>query len=204
MTQRQIFGCFCILLGGAMVGIVGGILLGQYRSAEAAGDRADALLAVVETARRSDTSGTDLNISKNQGRDGYEPTVLSESVDGCDCIGTLSFPSLDLVLPVFWDCTETLLKTAPCRQHGSAETHDFVIAGHNYRRHFKRLRELALGERLYFTAIDRKEYQYTVEAFETLLPTDWDRLLSGDWDLSLYTCTSGGEKRLVVRCILDS
>ena len=202
--QRRIFGWFCILLGGAMVGIVGGILLEQYRYAETAGERADALLAAVETVRRSDTSETILSRSEIQDRDGSQPSVLSESVDGYDCIGTLSFPSLDLVLPVLWDCTDALLETAPCRQHGSAETHDFVIAGHNYRRHFKRLRELAIGDRLYFTDIERKEYHYTVEAFETLLPTEWDRLLSGDWDLSLYTCTSGGEKRLVVRCILDS
>ena len=30
--------------------------------------------------------------------------------------------------------------------------------------------------------------------------TDVDGMLSGGWDLSLYTCTYGGRARLTVRC----
>ena len=34
---------------------------------------------------------------------------------------------------------------------------------------------------------------------EQILP-DVEGMLSGDWPLSLYTCTFGGQSRLTVRC----
>ena len=34
---------------------------------------------------------------------------------------------------------------------------------------------------------------------ETLEPTDEEAMTSGDWDLTLFTCTPGGQTRVTVR-----
>ena len=38
------------------------------------------------------------------------------------------------------------------------------------------------------------------EDTEVIDGTDIDGMISGGWDLSLYTCTYGGEARFTVRC----
>ena len=35
---------------------------------------------------------------------------------------------------------------------------------------------------------------------ETLNPMDAEGMEAGDWDLTLFTCTYGGRKRVTVRC----
>lgn len=53
-----------------------------------------------------------------------------------------------------------------------------------------------------FTAVSGDVYEYEVEKVETLNPYAVDEMLSGDWDLTLFTCTYGGRKRVTVRCSL--
>ena len=38
---------------------------------------------------------------------------------------------------------------------------------------------------------------------ETLMPTAVEEMESGDWDLTLFTCTVGGRTRVAVRCALS-
>ena len=42
--------------------------------------------------------------------------------------------------------------------------------------------------------------RYIVEVIEVLDGTAVEEMITGDWDLSLYTCTYGGKSRLTVRC----
>ena len=35
---------------------------------------------------------------------------------------------------------------------------------------------------------------------EVLAPTDIEGMESGDWDLTMFTCTIGGKSRVTVRC----
>jgi sortase A len=41
-----------------------------------------------------------------------------------------------------------------------------------------------------------------VADLETLEPTDIEGMTTGDWDLTLFTCTYGNRYRLAVRCFL--
>ena len=75
-----------------------------------------------------------------------------------------------------------------------------VIAGHNYSGHFGTLKNLAPGDALSFTDIDGNVFSYTVVELETLPPYAVEEMTSGDWDLTLFTCTVGGQSRLAVRC----
>lgn len=125
------------------------------------------------------------------------PTVL---IDGNECIGTLDFPTLDLTLPVMSDWDYDKLKSAPCRYAGTVYQSGFVIAGHNYRKHFGPLNRIQVGDAVIFTDVNGNEYSYQVAEMQVLEPTAIEDMLSDNWDLSLFTCTLGGQTRLTVRC----
>lgn len=127
-----------------------------------------------------------------------------ENIDGRDYIGTLEIPSLDLVLPVLGNWNYPNLRVAPCRYTGSAYQGNLIIAAHNYPSHFGNLKHLQEGEMVRFTDVDGNRFTYQVVVRETLEPTAIDEMQSeedGAWDLTLFTCTIGGQSRVTVRCV---
>lgn len=126
-----------------------------------------------------------------------EMTVVE--IDGYGYIGYLSIPKLGLELPVMAEWDYERLRIAPCRQFGSTRSRDLVIAGHNYDRHFGRLNQLEYGDLAVFTDMDGVSVLYVLSEIETLQPTQVDELKGGEWDMTLYTCTYGGQSRVVGR-----
>lgn len=124
-------------------------------------------------------------------------------VDGENYIGVLEIPSLDLSLPVQQEWSYSRLKSAPCRYAGSFLDDSMVIAGHNYRRHFGGLRNLQVGDSISFTAADGTAYAYIVNEIQVLDGTAVDQMVSGEWDLTLFTCTYDGRSRVTVRCVRE-
>lgn len=122
-------------------------------------------------------------------------------VDGYRYIGTISIPSLELELPVMEEWSDTKLRKAPCRYSGSAYLDNMVIAAHNYRNHFGRLKNIAMGEEVIFTDNDGNLFRYEAAEMETLGKYDVEEMTSGDWDLTLFTCTYGGKSRVTLRCL---
>lgn len=125
------------------------------------------------------------------------PTV---EVDGNFYIGILEIHALELSLPVISEWNDTRLKQAPCRYKGSVYLDNLIIAGHNYKKHFGGLKNLQIGDTITFTDMDEYCFSYTVTALEELDGTAIEAMESGDWDLTLFTCTIGGKKRVTVRC----
>lgn len=121
-------------------------------------------------------------------------------IDGYSYIGYLSIPSLDLELPVMADWDYTRLKIAPCRYAGSVRGEDLVIMAHNYTKHFGGLFDLTEGDSVFFTDMDGVTTSYTVVAQDILDPTAVEEMTSGDFDLTLFTCTYGGKSRVTVYC----
>lgn len=121
-------------------------------------------------------------------------------VDGYACIGVLWIPSLDLELPVITETSKKALKLAPCRFSGSAYQNDLVIGAHNYSTHFGKIGDLPYGSAVEFTDLDGNVFLYRVADIEILQPNQAEELCSGQWPLTLYTCTYGGRTRIVVRC----
>lgn len=127
-----------------------------------------------------------------------------ETIDGLDYIGTLEIPSLDLELPVLSEWNYPNLRVAPCRYVGSAYQGNLIIAAHNYPSHFGNLKHLQEGEMVRFTDVDGNRFTYKVVVRETLEPTAIEEMQSeeeGAWDLTLFTCTIGGQSRVTVRCV---
>lgn len=107
---------------------------------------------------------------------------------------------IDLKLPVLSEWSYLLLKKAPCRYSGSAYLDNLVIVAHNYRTHFGKLKELEVGTEVIFTDAAGNRFEYKVAAVEALTPQSVEDMTSGEWALSLFTCTLDGKSRVTVRC----
>ena len=91
------------------------------------------------------------------------------------------------------------MKVAPCRYSGSLYQDNLIICAHNYASHFGKLKNLQLGDTVLFTDMDENVVTFQMVERETLAPTDVEGMKSGDWDLTLFTCTVGGQTRVTIR-----
>ncbi len=200
MARNRRRGSTCILIGvllliGAL-GLTGYNLWDENRAGVAAAGAAHALRAQTPPAVPPEDPEyviPDYLIDPRA-------SMPTAEVEGYDYIGVLSIPVLDLELPVMDSWSYPQLKLSPCRYEGSAYTGDLIIAAHNYQRHFGRLKTLQAGDTVVFTDAAGSVFTYTVSGLEQLLPSQGKEMREGDWDLTLFTCTVGGQQRVTVRC----
>ena len=126
------------------------------------------------------------------------PEYTLSSLGDVACIGILEIPALDLELPVISSWSYSSLRLAPCRY--SAYKGDLVIAAHNYQSHFGGLRTLPEGSEVFFTDAVGNRFSYYVAVTEALTPWSVDDMTSGEWPLTLFTCTLDSQNRVTVRC----
>lgn len=119
-------------------------------------------------------------------------------------MGILKIPSLGLTLPIQRDYSLPLLKNALCRFTGDGNISRLVICGHNYSRFFKNLKNVKKGDTVLLTDMSGRTYRFAVSGVLVVAANDWNALKTGDWDMTLFTCTVGGLKRVLVRCALVS
>lgn len=124
-----------------------------------------------------------------------------QEIDGYQYIGVLSVPSVDMELPVIDQWSYSGAAVAPCRYSGSAYLDNMVIAAHNHWGHFgPLLNNIRLDDTVIFMDVDGNVFEYRVVEFEVLKPTQIDEMITGDWDLTLFTCSIGMQTRMAVRC----
>ena len=121
-------------------------------------------------------------------------------INGYGYIGYLNIPSIELELPVMSEWDYDRLKIPPCRYTGSVKGEDLVIMAHNYAMHFGQLKALSEGDEVIFVDMDGNVIHYEVKAKDILDPTAIEEITSGDFDLTLFTCTYGGAQRVTVYC----
>lgn len=123
-----------------------------------------------------------------------------QEIDGVEYIGRLEIPALELSLPIISEWSYPNLKLSPCRYQGSAYMDNLVLAGHNYPSHFGSLKNLYMDDEIIFTDMDGNIFRYKVVEQEILAATAIEEMKSGNWDLTLFTCTIGGKSRMAIRC----
>lgn len=133
-----------------------------------------------------------------------DEAMLVVSIDSYDYAGQLEIPDQDLVLSVLSELTYPGLKISPARYSGNIYNNNLIIGAHNYDRHFGRLKYLSAGDEIIFTDMAGNVFYYTVTTVDTLGPYESDKLVSENPGLTLFTCTYGGQSRVVVRCELDT
>lgn len=150
-----------------------------------------------------------LDISRSKAEwDGLQPDYIvapemempKKSVGEYAYIGLLEIPSLGVNLPVIDEWSYPALKAAPCRYSGTAYQDDLVIAAHNYKGHFGKIKSLQAGESVFFTDMDGNLFSYEVVSMEVLKDTAVEEMTDSAYDLTLFTCTYGGQSRVTIRC----
>lgn len=208
-----------VLLAAGAVLIGSALLLLFHNNAEdrTAGQEAERLLVDVQSAIAVRTTATPPNHSapeSNSAQSGTEvPTETDAPVqsdapeempivnlDGERYIGILDIPKLGLSLPIMADWNETRLRRTPCRQFGSLTEENLVIAGHNYRAHFARLRSMQPGDTVTFLNMNGVTHSFRVNHVEILPEDAVEAVQNSGYPLTLYTCTTGAEERVVVFC----
>ena len=170
-----------------------------YASQEVLGELEQTLNASIEEKAKSDTVALQPELDPTQ-----EMTVTE--LNGWDYIGYLSIPSIGLELPVMSQWSYAGLKIAPGRYSGSTYADNMVVCAHNYAKHFSPIKWLTEGAQVYFTDMDGMRWTYEVSYVENLQPTQIEEMTekteeSDEWDLTLFTCTTGGSARCAVRCV---
>ncbi len=197
MSRRRRIGTVCIAAGIILLLAALGLLIYNRWDSERAGREVAEVQDALKEAEEERTPSYDGELQPDVPEDGIMPTI---TIDGNEYIGTLSVPRFGLELPVMNEWSYPGLKIAPGRYVGSVWTNDLVICGHNYERHFGNLRYLEVGDPITFTDVLGNVFDYTVEEVLILQPTAVDEMITGDWDLTLFTCTIGGRTRVTVRC----
>lgn len=203
MTRKRIRrvtaigGALCIL--GAL-GFVGSNLHRSTESGREAGAVLEELLPVVYANAQEATTVPAQTLAPETEPTAPVPEMPTQTVNGWDYIGYLSIPSLELTLPIQSQWSYEGFRVAPGRFAGSTYSKDLVLAAHNYPQHFGHIGDLQPGDTVCFTDMDGHVTHYRVAALETLAPEDVEGMLSGEYDLTLFTCTVGGKSRVTVRC----
>ena len=204
-----------LLLSAAILTSLNFIEDGQ--AGEAAGNALEQLLLAErdarDAARRASSETSDEPAADSSGIT-LDPVYLNDNtstpegempvieIDGYDYIGVLQIPSLDLTLPVISDWSYPALQIAPCRYEGSAYDGGMVIAGHNFDSHFGKLSQLESGDEIKFIDLSGNTFTYAVAETEVLEATAIEEMVTGGWDLTLFTCTLSGQTRFTVRATL--
>ena len=211
---RKKTGTVCMILGALLLLGAAALIYQNQREEAAAGQEAAAVLEQLQAELNAEGAG--LILPESTAADGAlsftpspEQTEASDSeplpemptltIGGQKYIGYLELPTLGLTLPIMSSWSYSKLRIAPCRYWGSVYDNSMVILGHNYLDHFGRLKSLELGDPIQFVDADGNIYRYEVVQQETLEKTDVDAMLDSPYDLTLFTCAHGGERRITVR-----
>lgn len=198
--MRKKIGVLCLMLGAVLLLSAAGLVLYNRAEDSLAGEAAQTVLDTLQE-ELSDGVQPEFKVEYTDPAEETAETMATMEIDGYSYIGYLSIPALELELPVMEDWDYTRMKTAPCRYSGSYLEGDLVIAAHNYQRHFGGIKSLQPGDAVCFTDVEGNEYNYSVASVEVLEPYDVPEMTESEFDLTLFTCTYGGESRVTVRCV---
>ena len=140
---------------------------------------------------------------------GQAPTTIEYTTDtgiSYSVESILNIPRLEINYPVISDWSEELLKISVNKYWGPKpnEVGNYCIVGHNYKsgKMFGRLGEITNGDIIELTDISGRTIKYAVYDRYVVDPTDTactSQLTGGKKELTLITCKTYGQQRLVVK-----
>lgn len=61
---------------------------------------------------------------------------------------------------------------------------------------------LDIGSKIWFIDVEGNRFEYKVSDIEIIKGTNVKQMEKGKWDMTLFTCTYGGQNRMALRCTL--
>lgn len=189
MSKKQ-FGTILMILGLVLVLAASSLIAYNIWDEKRANDILTQVLDELDALEGGETSELEMDMP-----------ILT--LDSGTYIGVLEIPVLGLRLPVMKEWNYPKLKISPCRYSGSVYTNDMVVVAHNYRSHFGTLNQLQPADDIWFIDMNGNRFHYKVAEIESVMPTEIEHMITGDWDLTLFTCNYSGRARVTVRCNLN-
>ena len=203
--KRSRFGSFLILLGLLCVAGAVGLTIYNYWDANRAEKASSEIVKKMDEQMGGEEDDEEPILLEDE-EFRKMPTIM---IDGYEYIGKLQIPSLSLDLPVMMEWDYDRLKISPCRYSGSYFSNDLVICAHNYARHFSPIKGISMGADVWFITADNKRIHYITSNIQTIQPTSIEDMVdnvrnsgtsNNEWDMTLFTCNTGGQTRCAVRC----
>ena len=197
-----------LVLAGFLLLLAVGLWLGLYLEGVVAQHSAQQMLVEYQQSIDSSTPPQDEAGAAGSADHPAQTTAADPApqyIDGYQIIGILTLERTAQTMPVISETNDDALKVSLCWFAGAfpGETGNMVITGHNYANgaHFGRLDKLTVGD-IVTMSVPNATYDYEVYATEIIRPDQPEKLneVAGDTELTLLTCTSRGNRRLVVRC----
>lgn len=202
--MRRSLGIVCMLLGIVLLGGAIGLLVMNRQEAEQAEQASAELMPQLDRVIRENSAEQEpddlIPGIPPEMMDPEDRKMTEAEIDGNSYIGYLAIPALGLELPVMADWDYEKLRISPCRFCGTTIEQNLVVIAHNYRRHFGTIDSLQPGDAVIFVDMDSITTHYEVVATDVVDPNAVEEVTSGDFALTLVTCTYGGQTRVVVYC----
>lgn len=183
-------GILCMIAAGLWYGVL------MHREDKAGQQAAELLEAIVRV--REETRG--------QGQYDKVETIVVQGQTAdkerslADVFATVEIASLGLKVPVLDQWSMEDLSIAPCRYSGSVDQNDLVLLGHNYEGHFGALKNVQIGAPVQMDLMDGTQVRYVVKEVFVIEPAEREKVEQSGYPLTIFTCTPGGQARLVIYC----
>lgn len=203
--MRKSIGILCMLLGILLVLGAYGLLISNQQEDQDAEVFVDELVPLLrEEISQAQQSATETTLPQdNIPKELLNPEDLimtEKMINGYAYIGYLTIPELKLELPVMSGWDSRRLQKSPCRYTGTLKGEDLVIMAHNFKSHFGYLARLSEGSVVQFMDMDGNLWNYSVVAKDILPAEAVEEMTAGEYDLTLFTCSTNRSQRITVRC----
>ena len=136
----------------------------------------------------------------------YEKENIKENYKGYEVAAKLEIPSISLETYVLKKYSTQALNVSVTKFWGADANKigNFCIAGHNFKNKnmFSNLKKLKIGENLFISDNQIGKVEYEIYDIYTVFPEDISCLsqqTNGAKEVTLITCTSNSEKRIIVK-----
>lgn len=200
---------FCFAIGTTLLIAALFLILHNVKEDKQGGERARSVISelkeeIPEYVPVTTMSTTEDDFYEELSENNVIPEMPLLEIDGNMYVGYIEIPDIEIELPVMSEWSYEGLKISPCRYKGNVYADNMVIAAHNYKSHFGSIKELQIGAEIKFTDVSGKITVYSVTDIEQLSGTAIEQMEFGaadEWDITLFTCTIGGQSRVTVRAV---
>ena len=152
------------------------------------------------TEKIADANSEYNKVKENNNVENIPIVIPTKKINGNKYIGYLEIKKLGLNLPVMDSWSYENIKISPARYSGSVYEKNIIVLAHNYKSHFGNIHRLKMGDIVQFYDMENNKFIFKVSKIEEINGNDVEKLISGKWDFTLFTCTLDGFYRTVVRC----
>lgn len=163
------------------------------------------IVVAIEEEKQEQNETENKQVSQTNQTQTTNKTSSNISYKGYSMIGTIQIPKTKIKVPIVDTVTPKSIKSAAAVLYGPGlnKVGNTVIVAHNYRNgtFFSNNKKLVVGDKIYIIDTAGKKVEYTIYKTYTVDANEFDyatRNTNGKREISLSTCTTDENKRLVI------